>query len=400
VWAIAIVPGILWGIGRFIATKRKRYQILSACLVAALIFSHNILALLFLPFLLSFFFVVVGSRPAKSKLLVELTSIIVLGIGLSSIFWVPALFEKRFVTGLEIYDYTKQFPDLFSLLLPSWGTGFAGESGGNAMSTQIGVANLTVVLLGCICIFRMKLSSARSRLIIFSLIWFFIVFLLMNQAASVAWRYVPLFHFVQFPWRYLSVDVIVCAILAGSLIDVMRKPYLIAAVLIFFSISSTLNYARFAYFHQRDDSYYLTRSNFIDGTNSPGNSFNTIYLAAALKRTSIRASLESRDGSINTISTYPELQSYEVRLASPSMMLLNTLYFPGWKAEDNGKEIPIVRDKTGLMKLFLIPGRHFIRLRFADTIVRSLAKYVSFVSFIMLINLAMRKNKPNHESRD
>ena len=56
--------------------------------------------------------------------------------------------------GLEVYDVFSNFPDLYQLLIPSWGGGFfRDDTFGNQMSVQIGLANLLVVLLGFIAFF-------------------------------------------------------------------------------------------------------------------------------------------------------------------------------------------------------------------------------------------------------
>ena len=69
-----------------------------------------------------------------------------------------------------------------------------------------------------------------------------------------------------------------------------------AVALVALSIGFSYNYAKPAYYHQRNDNYYITRGNFIDGTNSPGNSFNTIWFSSNLKKPLVR--LDSKNSEI------------------------------------------------------------------------------------------------------
>ncbi|MDP3941815.1 MAG: 6-pyruvoyl-tetrahydropterin synthase-related protein [bacterium] len=398
VWSLAIVPGLLWALFLLIRTGNVKYVSPVALLFALLIFSHNILIILFFPLVFSFAAILCmqDEQPLSSARNPFLA--VLLGIGLASVFWLPAISEKAFVKGLEVYDYTSNFPDAASLLLPSWGTGFAGQAGGNAMSTQVGVANLLTVISSLALI---KMYKKRKLLFfpIFFIGWFFIVMFFMLPYSSFLWRTIPFFNYVQFPWRYLSVIIIVCSVLAGGLLAATKRKVLVAGLLIAISIGTTFSYANFAYYHPRDDAYYTTRSNFIDGTNSPGNAFNTIFLHSRLSRSERKASFQLGEGTIVSERLLPERQSYHINTASPSWILLHTLYFPGWEATDNGKVIPLSKTEGGLMSMFLLPGEHSITVRFTDTIIRRVALSITVFSTVLLFMITVSTNKKHNESR-
>jgi len=81
---------------------------------------------------------------------------IVIGLLLSAVFWVPALLEKKYVVGLEIFDIRSNFPQIFQLIFPSWGSGFSGSSLENQMSFQLGVANILVVMISIFYLFKKR----------------------------------------------------------------------------------------------------------------------------------------------------------------------------------------------------------------------------------------------------
>src|SRR3989344_7808452 len=157
VWALGFFPAFLWAYTKFVKSKRKVFLILSSIFLALIIFSHNILALMFFVFSLSYIVFLISKEKSKKYLILNTLYLILLGLGLSAIFWFPAIYETKFVTGLQIFDVSSHFPDLYQLIIPSWGSGFSGGELSSQLSFQIGVANLVVVILSLIIlIFRIK----------------------------------------------------------------------------------------------------------------------------------------------------------------------------------------------------------------------------------------------------
>ena len=134
VWALALFPGFLWGLTMLINTQKKIFMILSGAFFAAIIFSHNILGLMFVPFALSYALLLLYQKKNIKKLLIYVLVTFFWGVGLSAIFWLPALLEKQYVTGLQIFTIADNFPEIYQLLLPSWGSGFSNGSIQNQMS--------------------------------------------------------------------------------------------------------------------------------------------------------------------------------------------------------------------------------------------------------------------------
>jgi hypothetical protein len=69
----------------------------------------------------------------------------------------------------------------------------------------------------------------------------------------------------------------------------------------------------------------------------------------------------------------------------------NTLYFPGWKAYDNGKQITNIEFQDpasrGLITFYLNPGMHNVILRFEDTKLRNISNLISAISLVTLITI-------------
>lgn len=381
-WSLAFIPLLLWSLAVLIKEKKLIYFCLSALFFTLLIFSHNILAVLFSPFLITYIVLLILQNKKKKISSCLAFGSVLLGLGSSSLFWLPALLEKRFTRGLEVYDYKTSFTDLASLLFPSWGTGFAGEVA-NGMSTQIGSVNLLIIFMSLIVV--LLRFSKQNKLYLFSLVWIFLVILLMLPLSVPVWEAVPLFSFVQFPWRYLSLLILLCSLAAAFLIAVSRFKKISAIILVAFAVFTTIHYTKPAYYHDRDDSHYLTRANFTQGTNSPGNAFNTLWIDRPLKKKDRLIEVISGKGNVSELEVAPERYFFRVDAAAPLKVLVNTAYFPGWRAYSPGNSLSIERSNEGLMQISLPEGEYFVTMKFADTMVRSVGLITSFLSFLIIV---------------
>jgi len=393
VWSLAFAPGLLWAYTRYFQTKKISYYSLSVIFLAFLIFSHNILALVFFVFFLAYTFFLISVSKSKKNVfslnLRNLCLIIALGLGISSIFWLPAIIETGYVIGLQVFNPAQHFPKLHSLIYSSWGYGFSGKNVTDQMSFQIGLANLAVAGISLISLFFLK----EKKLIIFFLVSLFITVFLITPFSSFLWKNIPFIAYIQFPWRFLSLVILICSFLAGLLISekVLKSNthrMILAIILILFSIILSLNYIKAPFYHPRDDSYYFSRRNFTDGTNSPGNTFNTINFNPSLKKTVSRLSSKNTKIQIfknksTTIEAFVEAQKKE-------KILVNIAYFPGWEVFVNNKKVPINVTAGGLFEFEVPLGDSKILVELKNTRVRLISVILTIFSSSLLFGLFVR----------
>jgi len=389
VWALAFFPAFLWAITRYIHNKQKIFFILSSIFLSLIIFSHNILALMFFIFSIFYIGFFIYQKKNKKYLILDTFYIILIGLGLSAIFWLPALLEKQYVTGLQIYDIGENFPQVYQLLFPSWGSGFSASDLQNQMSFQIGVGNLFAVFLSIVAgVMLFKKRDVFRFFVVYFIIWFAFVFFLMLKVSLPIWEHTPFMNYFQFPWRLLSLEIIIASFLAGSIFKVVESKIL-ASGMILGVFLLTIVYTRPAYYHQRDDNYYVTRSNFIDGTNSAGNVFNTIWMNRVFKREKEKVKIVKGSGIITNQSINPARYSFKAETKIDSEFIIHTAYFPGWKVFVDGKETKVI-NKEGVISFFLPPGSYFVEVQFLDTIVRQIGKGLSIVSIVGFVVLYIR----------
>ncbi len=386
VWALSFFPAFLWSITKLILNDNKKFLPLSIIFLSLIIFSHNILAFLFFPFAITYSFILILMSKEKRNKIINLIKVILISLGLSSIFWLPAILETKYTVGLQIYDFRTNFPALYQLIFPSWGSGFFGGLQ-NEMSVQIGIANLVGVLLSLFALYKLvKKKDYRKTIVTFFILSFFIVLFLMQDISLILWEKIPLMNYFQFPWRFLSLTILICSFLAASIFSVFKSKFL-SLFLIIFAVLLTYNYAHPAYYLERDDSYYQTRPNFIDGTNSIGNVFNTIWIKGDFVRE--KDIVGSLDKNIKIDEREIKSTKYKFNTSSDVNfpLILNTAYFPGWVAKIDGKRVNTSANKKGLITFNVPKGNHKVEVFFSDTPIRTLSLAISLIAFVLVIKL-------------
>jgi hypothetical protein len=367
VWALSFVFASLL----FLEYKMP---ILFSFAIAALILSHNILAMIFMPFLLGY-----SLLQNRSYL-----KGIFFGIILSSYFWIPALLERGYVVGLNIVNFHEHFVELYEFLIPSWGTGFSGAVFGvNKMSFQIGIIPLAIIVGSIIIVWKEKNMSMKH------LYWYYIIFVLCSIAvmfswSSSLWEHIAFLSFVQFPWRFLSVIIPVTAFIAAYISHGTRMR-IWSIILIGVSVFASYSYIRPHIYEPRDEQYYASMSNFTDGTSSIANTFSTIWTGWKTERP--QYILEVINGQVpgGLLENFYLRKTFSIISETGSEVYVPVLYYPGWKVFIDRKEVPIDYRTDGTIKFDVSPGMHTVRVVFTETPVRILSNILSILTLVWLL---------------
>lgn len=77
-----------------------------------------------------------------------------------------------------------------------------------------------------------------------------------------------------------------------------------------------------------------------------------------------------------------------------SKIQLNRFYFPGWQLVINGQEKELdYKDNNGIIYTMLPKGEFFLKLRFQNTLIRSLANLISLFSLFVIGIMFFRYGK-------
>lgn len=366
VWAIA------WLFVALTLCEYKRYVLL-AFAVGGLIVSHNILAMVFIPFL--FGYVLIRNRQCVWS--------IILGIFIASYFWIPALAERQFVVGLNIVNVKDHFVQLYELLVPSWGTGLSDKSfGADKMSFQIGIMPIIMIFLSFIMMLKGKVRYKYLHYYVFILTG--CIIFLMTTASMRVWETFWNMQLIQYPWRLLSFMIPFSAFAAAHVSSEIKMK-LVSIVIICIAFGLAYQYIHPVVYAPRNDAYYLSRKNFTDGTSSMGNSFSTIWTGWKQNRPGYRLAITNGkmkgDFSKNTILD----KKFIVVSDSAAVVFLPILYFPGWTVEVDGKPEQVRFEEDGTITFPVPHGQHEIRVYFSETAIRNIADMVSITALVVAV---------------
>ncbi len=204
-WSFVWFPLILLGCHMLADERWRKGLVIGSLSYAALVLSHNIMALYFTVVLCVY---AVAVREVRRQL-VRAAIMIALGQALSAFFWVPALANMPLVgtepvtmwaTAKDVASHAVYWPQFFSR---RWEFGLSVPGPDDRMSFAIGWHIIAaVVLLPVVAINRRERPENRR---LASVVLAFVLLSVVGMTRIMPWNLVPhLFRYIQFPWRLLA----------------------------------------------------------------------------------------------------------------------------------------------------------------------------------------------------
>jgi len=371
---------------REIFSERKFSSIAFVSLAyAGLILTHLVSAFMFT-------FVMVGyglylSFIEKKKGIRRMLCATALGIGLSSIYLIPVIFERSF-THLElikIYNYGDHFLFLYKNLLSR-----------EFYPTVHGIAIVEIAfLIFSFLLIKRKLIKTDN---IFFVLLLFVSLFLTTPVSSLIWGYMPEFSNLQFPWRWLIFSGFSVSIIAGNLIGNFKGKVQKSTVILFIPllIISLVMILQISFFKKGE----LDQWRMHPGLFAPVE-YRPVWLndPKAMLPAAEKIKIVKGEGAVDIIDWKSNQRVLSTKGNTPLTLKFSTFYYPGWKAKIDNKQSDIIIEKdTGSMLLELPEGSHKVELFFEDTPVRYYAKVISLISlvivtFIYLFGVLRHPNK-------
>ncbi len=425
--AYGLFPIVLW------AFRRLAYRRSLHCLAAAgasygaLMFTHNISALLFTGLLAAYVIVLVvtsvrDSEGAATGQIVWPASLLVvglaaaLGLALAAFFWVPALSEQSYVqlehltTGY--FDFHGHFLDLGQLVSPeliyNYNLDGHPESG---LPFHLGLAQAALVavslLLAILHWARARLKpcaaeegstfprAARWHVGFFAMVFIALAFLMCPYSTWV-WEGVPLLPMVQFPWRLLSLaglsGSLVCGFLVRPLANRRRlSAVVLALVVAAMAFSATLRLAPERMYLDEADLGPQRIFEYEYVTSSIGTTCRYEYLprwvgdrpwssatAASYPETTVPTVVDSGGAQVEVLESSGYRKVLQTDSAVDTTITLGSFYFPGWTAKVDGRDAEVsAAADSGLTRVVVPSGSHRVEVSFGATRRQELAAAVS-----------------------
>lgn len=427
-WGLAWVPFVLWSLRR----GQGRALPLPALFYAALLLTHNVLALVSTPLFVIYAAVLWALYGRGLRRALLLGGALALGLGLAAFFWAPAFFEREYVQISQVYtsadaDYHNNLIGLGELLSPPQPVDPALIH--PAIPRSFGWPQLALALIAFIGLRRFPSREARVHLLLTG-VGLLAFTALMLPCAVGAWEHLPLLYLAQLPWRFLGPASLLLAVLAGAGVTRLPVPNWLRLPITLIpgiAFAFTWLFPRF-YPPQAQptplNSIAFERDTGALGTTSWGeylpvwvqrlpsaDSLVPAYQAAGPNGVVSRLMPESLPAGARVVEARYGLISADLTLETPETFTATFAwyYFPGWQGRLDGQPLALQpAGEHGLIGAIVPAGHHHLTVRFGDTPLRRGATVVSGLSlvalFVLLLanrlsQIANRKPQtPNHKS--
>lgn len=398
-WALIFFPLIFLSLYNLSQLQTRKNLVLFALSLAGLFYTHNIMTVLFSPFILGW--LCFWGWKAKSRTVIKYLILgLMLGIGLASSFLLPAFFEKDLVQSNKLitgyFDYRAHFVTISEMYLPSWGYGASLWGSVDDMSFQVGVIHwLTFVLSGLLAGYGLlrKKSSVNYQIIAFLVLGFIFSLFMQHNRSQFIWDMFPLLAFTQFPWRFLGISIFLISLAIGALGLVLNKKFMPLALVLGVAVM-IFNFDYFrpeSYYFDSIDAHYIS-----DETLSVDDKLPKDYLPIWVKRIknekqtipyAVAGKIAVKDFKHNSNSA-----SFIVDAEENSEVEVPITYFPGWRVNVNGKRVKIEDpSEEGFVKFKVNTGTNKIKMYFGNTWVRNIGDMASLISVAGVVFLLRKK---------
>lgn len=398
--AFLFLPLILLGLLRMAKEGSFKAFVLVAVSVAGLGLSHNVLLLIIFPFAAAYFGVL--SFLSRSWIIFfKGIGAVMLGLGLVSFFFMPALWEQKYVIVSQmtegLFDFHRHLlhPLQFflsyeqsSALIPSITC--------NTVPFELGWIYILGGLAGTVCVYLFSSKQVRWHYVFMCLGIFFTLWM-MTPSSLFLWERVPLIKMVQFPWRLLVLTTFFIAVLIAGLglIPQRRERIILCALSIFLIFSMRISDCKPSSLDPLlsvkviGDFWELPRAVWLEPVYKP-------KIAKHLLNVVPKEHLDFPVG-MATLVTYdqrsPVDHHFTVVAATNTFAAFNNYYFPGWHVLVDEKESQLVTNEYGIILFPLTQGKHDVRVYFGPSPVRVVGGWVSFICFLGLLVMAWKKRQ-------
>lgn len=321
-----------------------------------------------------------------------------LGLGLSACYWLPMAFSLP-----EVH------PEALTEGALDWRFNFLYDFGARVRPRFQGDYSFlmwinVLPLLWVVVAGGTQVATAQDRWIVRALLAACaLCFFMMTPWSAMAYQYLPALPYLQFPWRWQTLWLVISAMCLAAAMHQRSVPVPHAARACMVLAAALL----------------LVGTLCVVGNRSwlglPASAWTAPTDIAWARAAPMRDTLEHRprsmggdwfrslsaDGSATAIAVsgkaqlQPTIQahhqrSWRARSDTGATVRLKTLCFPGWKVDFNGKPLVLGCDARGTSSVELPPGEGILRLRYRPTASMRWGLGVSMLSLVLLLGLCRR----------
>jgi hypothetical protein len=382
-YAFTFLPLVLYGAALFINISSLRALIFIALGTAGMLLSHLATGAVFLG--IAGIFIVLFAE--KIKKIVLAVCAMILGLGLSSYYWIPAFADHKYTYGsLFAKDlYAANFVPFFNFFIPNFLNIPELRMGDVPISVGLFHTVAIVIALVLLLVVR-KIKNVDKKIIIFCVSIIVGAFFIMQPVSQFIWANVPLFEQFQFPWRFLGSVGFATSLLAVYFLRIplfKKKIFITGLLILVVGTTAWYWYPQLGFRTIKESDYW----NYPLDTTYFGET-NLIWSAGgATAFPKERVEVIGGEAFITDIQKKSNRHTYTIDSKGESRIIDHTQFFPGWKVFVDGQSVPIqFQDPSHRGEItYAVPdGKHSIQVIFGETKLRMIANLITIISFIFV----------------
>lgn len=428
---LVLLPWVMWGFTR-LALYGQRRDFLAAFLTFALFIPmHNLVTLHGTMMLAGYCAFLWLSSNQKIRVFSQLLIAATLAVVMTAFFWLPALGEtdttkiNLVAENLSSIDVTRSLrglTDVFALPRTADPTQLQPPT-----PITLGWPQIILGIVGIGLALWQRTRRIMSLQMVLLVIVIIVVFLQLPSSA-VIWETVPLIGYSQFAWRTMGLPSLALALMAGIggalLLDRIPaqslKIGLFCAFLLVIGLYS-VSWLYTAYspleadsivdaqnFERRTQSLTLSSYSEYLPIGTDQSTLNPDSLKNAFAESEVIPRLTAPDGvTILDAQWRGTSATIELQADSPSTLVFDWLYVPGWEAhflDETTALVPLTvypNRPQGFVSVDIPAGKHTLEIALHDTPLQSLSEWVSIVGIgllILTVTLAWRVWQPANDN--
>ena len=400
-------PLIILFMQKTIESRNKMAIVGLSLSYAGLILTHLVSGFIF-SLVIAACFIYSYFRLRDKKPLIRTLCSLGLGLGLSAVYLLPVVFERKFVqieyiVTCPVGNYKKNFLftwDKVQTVLRNF-----------YLPVHIGVLLEVALFIFVVLLMRKnKERLSNGQPLNFFVFLFFAAFFLTTPLSRPIWDIAPGFPFLQFPWRWIPMmDLALCFLLGFlfsfgymSSLGSVKLKRIVIYFLIALSLISFVTISQSRVIPDTSISKFLHPEQ-IKNLMDPPMEYAPIW-AGNIKKIMSEAKNEkvsviSGTALTDIVEWKSEKRVININASTSSLIRIATFYYPGWEAYIDNMRTEIKIEKgVGAMLIDIPEGRHIVVLKFEDTPLRYYAKIISLISFCVVVLLALFIRKTTQES--
>ncbi len=399
-WALVWMPLVLYCSAR--AMRRERVYLAGlAVAYACLILSHLISVLIFslIPLITA---MTLAARGQKVKSAGRVARGMLLGIGLSCFYLIPALFHAKYFPVSRLY----QWSDLQGNLITA-GTLFNRNTSTFVHAISLVVLNMIAFCVLCSIIVLAKGDKESRTKILFWIAVSAIPVILMFGPSFPVWKWCPpLFAAVQFPWRF---NIVLClaalaivTVFLSELPRLSRRSQALSLVLaLLFIVPWFMAYGSIWRHYQMEVVPQMPQVNEHDGwfyAWSPAGIDETRALQAS---TGPQVRFVTGIGTANLLFWKPRYIEFQTDSSTGGWVMIRQFYYPSWRASVVSPHQALAIKAAipeGLMEVQAPPGRQQIQIEISVGRAERIGCWISVWFALLSVGVAWRQRRERGNS--